>query len=169
MRKSIVCTILFCLILTAFGDVLEGLVVKVSDGDTITVLDASKTQHRVRLNGIDAPESHQAFGRVSRHALSELVANRKVRVEYSKKDQYGRILGDVFVGTLAVNLEMVKRGMAWHYVHFAKDNMELARAEAEARRQKLGLWVEPNPIPPWDFRRTKKQDSNNKPTSKVAP
>ncbi len=160
MSKRILWAILFCLCLALYGETLEGLVVKVSDGDTITVLDASKTQHRIRLNGIDAPESHQAFGSVSRRALAELVANKTVRIEYRKNDQYGRILGDVFAEHVLVNLEMVKRGMAWHYVHFAKDNLELSRAEAEARKQKLGLWVDPNPIPPWEYRQTKKSKNS---------
>ncbi len=163
MNKWFLWAILFCLGLTLYSETLEGFVVKVSDGDTITVLDSAKTQHRIRLNGIDAPESHQAFGNVSRRALAELVANKSVRIEYKNKDQYGRILGDVFADHVLVNLEMVKRGMAWHYVHFAKDNQELAHAEAEARKQKLGLWVDPNPIPPWDFRQSKKQNRKQKP------
>ena len=137
---------------------LEGTVVKVSDGDTITVLDGQRQQHKIRLNGIDAPESHQAFGRVSRRALAEMIATRAVRVDYQKTDVYGRILGDVFFEGKNINLEMVKAGMAWHYVHFAKDHLELAHAEAEARAQKRGLWIEPHPIPPWDFRRLQKQN-----------
>ena len=91
---------------------LIGRVVKVSDGDTITVLDSSKTQHKIRLQGIDAPEKSQAFRNASRKFLAGLVANREVRVAWSKRDRYQRILGTVFVDGKDANLEMLKAGMA---------------------------------------------------------
>ena len=76
---------------------LEGTVVKIADGDTITVLDSAKVQHRVRIAGIDAPEKGQAFGNASRKRMSELVAREEVRVEFNKHDRYGRIVGKALV------------------------------------------------------------------------
>jgi len=135
---------------------LAGRVVKVADGDTLTVLDAGKTQHKVRLAKIDAPEKSQAFGAASRKRLAAFVAGKDITVEWSEKDRYGRILGTVFEGGRDVNLEMVKDGMAWHYKRY--DNTEeYADAEAEARRERRGLWRDANPTPPWEFRKSRRK------------
>ena len=145
-----------------FADTLNGYVVGVSDGETVKVLDAGKKQHRIRLLGIDAPESNQAFGQKSKQYLSSLIFNKNVSITYKEKDQYGRILGTIFYENENINLKMVQAGLAWHYVYFAKDNKELAEAEAAARKEKLGLWADPNPMPPWDFRRQKKNNAKKK-------
>ncbi len=89
------------------------MVVHVADGDTITVLDAGKVQHKVRLAGIDAPEKAQPFGQRSRESLEDLVAGRTVIVETHKKDRYGRYVGKVILNSRDVNLEQIRRGMAW--------------------------------------------------------
>ena len=135
---------------------LIGRVVKVSDGDTITVLDSSKTQHKIRLQGIDAPEKKQAFGNASRKFLAGLVANREVRVAWSKRDRYQRILGTVFVEGKDANLEMLKAGMAWHYKKY-DSTPTYAQAESAARAAKRGLWQEKNPIEPEAFRKAKRE------------
>jgi micrococcal nuclease len=135
---------------------LRGKVVSIADGDTITVLDADKKQHKVRLTGIDAPEKKQAFGAKSKERLGELVAGKDVVVDWTKKDTYGRILGKVRQGSLDVNLQMIKDGMAWHYRSYSK-SAELSMAEAEAKAVKKGLWADPNPVPPWEFRKLKKK------------
>lgn len=137
---------------------LSGRVVGVSDGDTITVLDASRQQYKVRLQGIDAPESRQAFGNVSKRGLSDLVAGQQVDVRYQKEDRYGRLLGVVFVGGQDVNLAMVSRGLAWHYTFYQRDQSILDRqryalAQQQAQQAGIGLWRDAQPIPPWDFRR----------------
>lgn len=137
---------------------LSGRVVGVSDGDTITVLDASRQQYKVRLQGIDAPESRQAFGNVSKRGLSDLVAGQQVDVQYQKEDRYGRLLGVVFVGGQDVNLAMVSRGLAWHYTFYQRDQSILDRqryalAQQQAQQAGIGLWRDAQPIPPWDFRR----------------
>ena len=134
---------------------LVGRVVKVADGDTITVLDASKTQHKIRLQGIDAPEKGQAFGKVSRQYLAGMVAGREVRVTWQKRDRYQRILGTVFVDGKDANLEMLKAGLAWHYKKY-DSTPAYAQVEYEARAKKVGLWGDPNQIPPWEFRKAKK-------------
>ena len=132
---------------------LEGRVVKVADGDTITVLDAAKVQHKVRLDKIDAPEKKQAFGNAARKHLASFVADKSVKVDWSKKDRYGRVLGTVRgEGGEDLNLRMVKDGYAWHYKHYDQ-TPAYAEAEREARTAKRGLWQEKNPVPPWEFRR----------------
>ena len=97
------------------ADELRGRVVHVADGDTITVLDASNTQRKIRLSRIDAPEKAQAYGDVSRKHLAAFVAGKTVCVEFTKSDKYGRILGTIWDGETDVNLQMVKDGLAWHY------------------------------------------------------
>lgn len=134
---------------------ITGKVVGVHDGDTITVLDSVKTQHKIRLNGIDAPEAHQAFGDKSKQALGEIVFRETVSVKVVDKDKYGRTVGDVFVGTNWVNLTMVKAGMAWHYKAYSKSH-DLEEAQEHAQDKKLGLWKDKNPIPPWEFRKEEK-------------
>src|SRR5437660_6313909 len=136
---------------------LTGRVVRVTDGDTITVLDSSNTQHRIRLEGIDAPESHQAFGTQSKKNLSEMVFGKDVTVVYQKTDQYGRLVGKILLDGKDINLEQIKAGMAWHYKEYQREqtpeDRELyAAAEDEARRTRRGLWQDPDPIEPSAFR-----------------
>lgn len=138
--------------------VLAGRVVQVADGDTITVLDAVNTQHRIRLQGIDAPERAQPFSNLSRQHLAGLVAGKTVKVIWNKRDRYGRIVGTVLVDGRDASLEQVKAGLAWHYKYYANEQspderQRYAQAENEAQAKKLGLWGEANPIPPWDYRR----------------
>lgn len=142
--------------LTLNAQTIQGKVVRVSDGDTITILDETKVQHKVRLNRIDAPEKAQAFGEVSRKHLATMVAGKFVKVEWAKKDKYGRILGDISIGDVNVNLRMVQGGMAWHFKRF-DNTKEYALAESEARAKKIGLWKDADPIPPWEFRKMKKE------------
>lgn len=137
---------------------IKGKVIKVADGDTVTVLDESDQQYRVRLTGIDAPERHQAYGSESTESLIGLVYLKKVVVQSSGKDRYKRVLGKILLDDLDVNLEQVKRGFAWHYKQYEKDQTSedqigYAQAEVLARQQQLGLWVLESPIPPWEYRR----------------
>jgi endonuclease YncB( thermonuclease family) len=127
-------------------------VVGVHDGDTITGLDASKTQYKIRLDAIDAPELGQPFGQASKKALSEKVFGKGVVVVPKTKDKYGRTVGHVMIDGRDVNLEMLKEGMAWHYKYY-DHNARLARAEEEARASKKGLWADGDPVPPWDWRK----------------
>ncbi|MBE3030130.1 thermonuclease family protein [Campylobacter sp. RM9344] len=128
---------------------LSGKVIKVSDGDTITVLTPQKRQVKVRLHGIDAPEKKQAYGNKSRQFLSNLVAGKEVEVKEKGKDRYKRVLGVVYYNEQDINAQMVLNGYAWAYVKFSKD---YARQEREARENKRGLWQDINAIPPWEFR-----------------
>ncbi len=128
------------------------------DGDSITVLDSTNTQHRIRLQGIDAPERKQAFGDASRKHLASLVAGKEVTVKWAKRDRYRRIVGFVIVDGQDVNLAQVKAGMAWFYQYYQKElsaeNRKLyAQAEDQARSNKMGLWRDKHPMPPWKWRR----------------
>ena len=147
--------LLLLLSFSLFAEEVVGRVVRVADGDTITVLSTSTAQHKIRLQGIDAPEKKQAFGNASRKFLSGLVANREVRVTYVKRDRYGRILGTVFVDGRDINLEMLKAGMAWHYKKY-DSTPAYAQAESEARAAKRGLWQDKSSIEPESFRKAKR-------------
>jgi endonuclease YncB( thermonuclease family) len=140
---------------------LSGTVVGVSDGDTITVLDEANVPHKVRLEGIDAPEAAQAFGQRSKQSLSELVYRKTVRIETHKRDRYGRTVGKVSHGEVDVNLEQLRRGLAWHYKAYAheqtlEDRVKYKDAEDTARTSRLGLWSDASPIPPWEWRKQKR-------------
>lgn len=145
---------------SAFSHQLGGRVVAVADGDTLTVLDADKRQHKVRLAGIDAPEKRQPYGTKSREHLAALVFRRHVEVEFKKTDRYGRVIGKVVVANVDAGLRQVTSGMAWHYRVYAREQSPVSRdayaaAEAEARAAGRGLWSEKSPQPPWDFRHLK--------------
>jgi endonuclease YncB( thermonuclease family) len=132
-------------------------VVKITDGDTVHVLDQSKTKHKIRLGGIDAPEKKQAYGQKSKQNLYKLIAGQNVRVEYSKRDRYGRIIGKLIYQGQDINLLQIKHGYAWHYKYYQRDQSPLDRtlyssAEIVAREQTIGLWSAPA-IPPWEYRK----------------
>lgn len=134
-----------------------GKVIKVSDEDTITVLTDDKESVRVRLWGIDAPEKNQAYGEASRKNLANLIAGKNVRLVSHGNDQYGRLLAEVFLGEENECLRQIRDGYAWHYVFYARKAEEFADAEKNARTRRLGLWKDPKPVPPWDFRRNNRK------------
>ena len=157
LARLIVGVLLIFLQLVAHADVLLGHVVGVSDGDTITVLDESKQRHVIRLMGIDAPEKAQAFGQKAKQSLSELVFDKDVSVTWFKRDRYGRTVGQVRLDDTDVCLEQIKRGLAWHYKQYQREQSEddrsrYADAEKEARSARIGLWVDDKPTEPSKFR-----------------
>lgn len=131
---------------------LIGKVVKVSDGDTITILASDKIQYKIRLNDIDAPEKKQNFGNKSKDNLDKYIAGKTVTVKYDKTDKYKRILGTIYYQNKDINLQQVKDGYAWVYKKYSK-NQEYYKAEKLAREKKIGLWSEKNPIEPSEFRK----------------
>ena len=142
---------------------LTGKVVGVADGDTITVLDSSNTQYKIRLAGIDAPEKKQAFGNVSKQSLSDLVYGKQVDVDWEKQDRYGRTVGKVFVNGTNANLVQVKRGLAWYYKKYQNelildDRLDYLHAQEAAESSKVGLWADSEPTPPWDFRKSRRSN-----------
>lgn len=129
----------------------EGKVVGVSDGDSLTVLDGT-TQVRVRLHGIDCPERGQAFGAAARRLTSSLAFGKTVTVRPRGKDRYARVLAEVVLPDgRTLNRELVAAGMAWHYARYSDDET-LAKLERQARKARLGIWSEPDPVPPWSYR-----------------
>ncbi len=162
MPRWCLVVVLSIIVGVAHAEVLFGRVVGVSDGDTVTVLDARNRQHTIRLGGIDAPESRQAFGQRAKRTLSDLVFAREVRIEYVKRDNYGRIVGTILVEGRDANLWMIEQGMAWWYRAYARDQRAADRylyatAEAAAKSRRIGLWRDANPIPPWEFRKRQAQ------------
>jgi len=131
-------------------------VVGVHDGDTLTCLDETNTQQKVRLAEIDAPELGQDYGKVSREALAEMVFGKTVTVTEEGKDRYGRWIAHMQLNGTDVNRQMVATGNAWHYADYSRDTT-LATLQADAQARRLGLWTQPEPVPPWDFRQTVKK------------
>jgi endonuclease YncB( thermonuclease family) len=132
---------------------LTGRVVRIVDGDTVSILDKSNTQHKVRLFGIDTPERDQPYGRNAKNTLAHLVDEKTVGVVIVETDSYGRTVGTLYREGTNINLAMVSGGHAWWYQYYAPHERNLATAEQKARKQGLGLWASPQPIPPWDWRR----------------
>jgi endonuclease YncB( thermonuclease family) len=148
---------LFAPFIPVCADVLQGTVVGVHDGDTLTLLDASHHQHKIRLAGIDAPELGQAFGRVSRKHLADQVAGRTVVIEWTKRDKYQRLVGKVLLDGRDINISQIEAGLAWHYKKYAaeqspEDRLRYARSEEQAHAAHLGLWKDSEPVPPWAYR-----------------
>lgn len=156
--KIILAFIFIALSLTSHADSLQGKVVRVIDGDTISVEVGDNEIYKIRLSGIDAPEKTQAFGIESRQALANEIQGQIVSVEYNKRDKYQRIVGKVTLDGNDINLHQIQRGLAWHYKQYEReqeveDRSIYANAEYLAQLYKLGLWADPNPIPPWQFRK----------------
>jgi endonuclease YncB( thermonuclease family) len=139
-----------------------GKVVGVTDGDTLTLFDEAKQQYRVRLAGIDAPERGQAFGQASKRHLSALAFGQIAIANCHKIDQYGRYVCLVRVDGVDVGLAQVKAGLAWHYKKYAHEQTESEReayasAEEQAQESRRGLWSDPKPIAPWEWRHPGRQ------------
>ena len=141
----------------AAGSALLGTVTAVHDGDTLTLSTGNSVEH-VRLQGIDAPELAQDFGEQARQALTERTLQQPVRVVYTQRDRYDRVLGQVFTADCTdVNQRLLELGMAWFYKAYACDleasrRLRYASAETQASSHRLGLWSQNQPTAPWVFR-----------------
>jgi endonuclease YncB( thermonuclease family) len=145
---------------TAQASQLVGRVIGITDGDTITVLDSEKREHKIRLMGIDAPEKKQSYGNESKKALSNYIFQKEVIVEYKKEDRYKRKVGKVILDKQDICLQMVKDGMAWHYKDYEKEQSKTDRelyseAEDKAQKEKIGLWQSTHNVKPSEFRNAK--------------
>lgn len=140
---------LILLILQSLCFSFEGRVIKITDGDTITVLNNDKQQIKVRLWGIDAPEKKQNFGNKSKQFLSDLISGQIVEIDQKGIDRYGRTLGIVFLKD-DINAKMVLNGYAWAYTKYSK---YYAPLQSKAKYLKSGLWIDEAPMAPWDFRK----------------
>lgn len=154
----------------ASADEFTGRVVNVADGDTLTILDADKRQHRIRIGGIDAPEKAQPFGNRSKQNLERMAKGKDALADCPKTDRYGRKVCKVWVRpedcpscgkTLDVGYSQISAGLAWWYRAYAKEQSAEDRGryeseENEARLRKRGLWVESSAVPPWEWRANKR-------------
>ena len=140
--------------------VITGKVIRVADGDTITILDVTNTQNKIRLYGIDAPEKAQDFGNKSREKLASLVAGKNIAVTVMDIDRYGRNVGRINIEGKEVAEEMLKAGMVWLYTAYCKipECKHWKELETQAKTAKIGLWSNPTAKEPWLWR---KEHRNN--------
>lgn len=160
MRLAVAAWLVFSAV-TAQAAELTGRVTGLTDGDTITILAPGNVEEKVRLAGIDAPERGMAFSDVAKESLSDMTFGKTVNVAWHKRDRYGRLVGKVMVEGLDANLEQVKKGLAWHYKEYQgeqspADRGAYSKAESAARTARNGLWADPDPIPPWNYRKLKR-------------
>lgn len=150
--------LLACVLLVAFVGTAQttftGTVVKIKDGDTVLVLDRTKTIITIRLAGVDAPEKKQDFGLKAKQFTIDEVAGKLVTVKIITKDRYGRSVAWVLYDKKNLAEELLKFGLAWHYVQYDKSKF-LQSLEDKAKENKIGLWSLPNPIPPSEYRKSK--------------
>jgi endonuclease YncB( thermonuclease family) len=138
-------------------DILLGRVVHVTDGEAFTMVDAGERERQVRLSGIDAPERGQPYSEASALHLAGLVAGRRILVDYYQKDRHERLVGKVFFNCMDINFVQIQRGFAWHdtediFKQSPADMHLYATAAIKARKAATGLWQEPNPVAPWNWR-----------------
>lgn len=141
----------------------EGKVVGISDGDTIQVMHNGKAE-KIRLYGIDCPESHQDFGGKAKQFTGAMAFGKIVDVKTMDTDRYGRTVGLVHVNGKILNEELIKAGLAWHYTRYCKEPFcsKWQIYQEEAKSKKIGLWSMREPIPPWDFRRAARNGTPQK-------
>jgi endonuclease YncB( thermonuclease family) len=142
--------------LTVWAEVLEGQVVSVADGGTITLLDGNRQQHRIRLAGIDAPEKAQPFGQRSKQHLAKLAFGKDAKADCYKIDRYDRDVCTVYVNGQDVGLAQLDAGLAWWYRKYAheqlpRDRIDYEAAEDRATADRVGLWQDAKPVP-WEWR-----------------
>lgn len=151
--------LLFFIVLNCYSQkqILTGKVVAITDGDTFKLLTKDSTLIKVRVANIDCPERRQPFSAKAKEFTSEAIFGKNIKLKYLKKDRYGRFICNVIYNdSLNLSHELVKYGLAWHYVKYSKDK-NLQTIEDEARADKVGLWQDKNAIPPWEWRSNKKK------------
>tara|TARA_R110000868_G_scaffold410679_2_gene699706 strand:- start:981 stop:1442 length:462 start_codon:yes stop_codon:yes gene_type:complete len=146
------CFIFFHLIAPLFLFSQSGVVVSIKDGDTMVILDSLKVQHTIRVADIDCPEKGQPFSEKAKDFVSDQVFGKFVTIKPKSIDHYGRVIGFVLYDDKNLSLELLKHGFAWHYSYYSNDQ-EMAELEIYARNNKIGLWIDPNPINPYKWRR----------------
>lgn len=152
LARSVILLALLLTSQTAFA--WTGKVVGVSDGDTIKVLHDGQ-QEKIRLYGVDCPESKQAFGQKANNFTASMVAGQMVDVEPVDHDRYGRTVGLVTVAGRSLNGELIHNGFAWVYRQYCKRDecREWLADESQTKAARIGLWGDPAPVPPWNWRR----------------
>jgi len=164
MTNNILQKVLFGITLTfsvlAHSETINGRVVGISDGDTLTILDASNMQFKIRLAAIDAPEKAQPFGQRGKQKLSEICYGKNASIRVVSTDRYGRSVGDVDCAGFNANEVMIQSGLAWVYRKYDKGHEHFYSFEEEARNARRGLWMDSNPMAPWEWRKVKRNAGN---------
>lgn len=160
LQQLFICLLFAFSVVTVHAETIQGKVVHIADGDTLTLLTSSNQQVKIRLAGIDTPEKAQPFGNKAKQALAALTFQKHVTVNIQTIDRYGRSVGRVYVQGSDVSAELVKQGMAWVYRKYTNDQ-NLYALEDEAKSAKRGLWSSGKPIPPWDWRKGKRTVGHN--------
>lgn len=155
MKKSII-LILLLLLGTVRIEAFEAKVVGIIDGDTIRVLDSENKMIKIRLYGIDCPEKKQAFGNEAKKFTSSMVFNKDVEIERKDVDRYKRIVANVYKDDKCLNEELVRAGFAWVYPQYYKGT-QWYEYQKTAKAERMGLWRDPRPIPPWEFRKNRRK------------
>ena len=167
MKQWVVCSIYFVSLLLVTGQAWgwEGVVVKVLDGDSLRVRREGRLVE-IRLYGIDTPEHRQAYSNKARQLTRELLYRQTVAVEEKDVDRYGRIVALVTCRGRLVNRDLVRAGLAWHYPKYCRSQplcSEMAVLEQGARAARLGLWADPEPVAPWEWKRRQRSGSADRP------
>lgn len=150
--KSIPLLLFLFLFSISYSQIFRSKVVGIMDGDTFKLLTKDSTTVKIRLANIDCPEKKQPFSAKAKQFVSEAIFSKHVTVQVLKKDRYRRLIANVFYeDSINLNHELVKHGLAWHYVKYSNDTI-LQSLEDKARLDRIGLWQDKNPIPPWDWR-----------------
>lgn len=152
--------IIFAIESYSMQDSFYAEVIKVADGDTVTVKTESGAKTRIRLYGVDSPELKQESGADAKQFTEKLLLKKKVRVDVKDRDSYGRLVADIYIGNLNFNKEIVKNGYAWYFRKYLKNSIEMEKLENEAKKSKIGLWKNSSPVPPWKFRDKKRGGTN---------
>ena len=148
--------LLFLLCAQTFAQTLTGKVIGIKDGDTVVVIDAANIQTTLRLAEVDCPEKAQAFGNKAKQFTSDQVYLKEVKYIVTDTDRYGRSIAKIYYDdNKYLSAEIIKNGFGWQYKQYSTSKL-LASLEQEARQNKRGLWVDPNPVYPSDFRRSKR-------------
>lgn len=148
--------LLFFLCAQIYAQTLTGKVIGVKDGDTVVVIDSLKNQTTLRLAEVDCPEKAQAFGNKAKEFTSDQVYLKQIKYIVTDTDRYGRSIAKIYYDdNKYLSAEIIKNGFGWQYKQYSTSKL-LAKLEQEARQNKRGLWVDPNPIYPSDFRKSKR-------------
>jgi micrococcal nuclease len=158
MSKCYLLLIIIFFSIPVSSQTLEGKVVGITDGDTFKLLVQDSILHRIRVANIDCPEKKQPFSAKAKQFTSDAIFGKIVKVNVLSTDRYGRYIGvTTYNDSLILNRELLKNGLAWHFVRYSND-MTLEELELTARKKKIGLWQEENPIPPWEWRANKRKN-----------
>lgn len=156
-NKTLILALILSFFVTTQAHAWTGQVVAVTDGDTIKVLQGGR-ETKIRLYGVDTPEKKQAFGQKAKDFTASIVAGKTVNVEPVDQDRYGRTVGIVTMAGRSLNEELVKNGFAWVYRQYCRrgECSDWLAEESQARAARIGLWADPEPMPPWEWRKERR-------------